>query len=115
MSPTQTTTFELVAKGPGGEAQQSATIAVNTQPTATLTLSRPEVRYHKVGDKVVEQDSATLNWTTSNASSVSVQPLGSVPTSGSRSIEAMPDRTTPGPINRDVTYTLNVTNPAAER
>jgi len=69
------------------------------------------VRYHKVGDKVVEQDSATLNWTTSNARSVSVQPLGSVPTSGSRSIEAMPDRTTPGPINQNVTYTLNVTNP----
>jgi len=110
VSPTQTTTYELVAKGPGGEVQQTATINVNAQPTATLTLSRPEVHYHKVGDKVVEQESATLNWTASNANSVTVQPLGSVAASGSRTVEAVPNRTTPGPINQDVTYTLNVAN-----
>ena len=110
VSPTRTTTYELVAKGPGGKAAQTVTINVNTQPTATLALSQPEVRYHKIGDKVVEQDSATLNWSTSNANRVTIQPLGSVATSGSQSIEAMPNRTSTGPINQDVTYTLNVAN-----
>ena len=83
---------------------------VNAQPTATLALSQPEIRYHKIGDKVVEQDSATLNWSASNATQVAIQPLGNVADSGSRNVEAAPDRTSTGPINRDVTYTLTATN-----
>ncbi len=110
VSPTRTTTYQLIAKGPGGEAEQSATIDVNAQPAATLALSQPEVRYHKIGDKVVEQDSATLSWSTSNGNTVAIQPIGSVATSGSQSIEATPARTNAGPVDRDVTYTLNVTN-----
>ena len=78
--PDAPTTYELVAKGPGGKAEQTATIDVNTQPTATLALSQPEVRYHKIGDKVVQQDSATLDWSASNASQVTLNPLGSVAT-----------------------------------
>ena len=62
VNPMRPTTYQLVAKGPGGTAEQSVTVNVNGQPTATLALSQPEVRYHKIGDKVVEQDSATLNW-----------------------------------------------------
>lgn len=110
VDPTKTTTYELVAKGPGGEAQQSATINVNAQPTATLALSRAEVRYHKIGDKVVQQDSANLNWTAPNGDQVTIQPLGTVAASGSKSIEAMPDQSGVGAINRDVTYTLHVAN-----
>jgi hypothetical protein len=75
-----------------------------------LAVSRPEVRYHKIGEKVVEQDSATLNWSASNANQVMIQPFGSVATSGSQSIEAMPNRTSTGPIDRDVTYTLTAAN-----
>ena len=63
---------------------------MNAQPTATLALSQPEVRYHKIGDKVVEQDSATLNWSTSNANKVTIQPLGSVASSGSQIVKATP-------------------------
>src|ERR1700741_794692 len=48
VSPTHTTTYELVAKGPGGEATRTATIDVNAQPTAMLTLSTPEITYHKI-------------------------------------------------------------------
>src|SRR6266446_2065126 len=55
VAPTQTTAYELVARGPGGEVTQTATIDVDTQPTATLELSQPDVRFHKIGDKVVEQ------------------------------------------------------------
>ncbi len=62
VNPTKTTTYELIAKGPGGEASQSATVKVNAQPTATLNLSQPEVHYHKIGDKVVQDEPTTLNW-----------------------------------------------------
>jgi len=110
VSPTHPTTYELTAKGPGGTAEQTVTVGVNGEPTATLALSQPEIRYHKIGDKVVQQDSATLNWSASNATQVSIQPLGSVATSGSSNIEATPDRSGTGPINRDVTYTLSATN-----
>jgi hypothetical protein len=110
VTPTQTTTYELVAKGPGGEVSQTATIDVNTQPAATLELSRPEVHYHKIGDKVVEQESTTLNWSASNADQITIQPLGSVATNGSQSIEAMPEQSSTGAINQDVTYTLSAAN-----
>jgi hypothetical protein len=110
VTPTQTTTYELVAKGPGGEVSQTARIDVNTQPAATLELSRPEVHYHKIGDKVVEQESTTLNWSASNADQITIQPLGSVATNGSQSIEAMPEQSSTGAINQDVTYTLSAAN-----
>ena len=110
VKPMHPTTYQLVAKGPGGTAEQSVTVNVNGQPSATLALSQPEVRYHKVGDKVVQQDSTTLNWSASDADHVTIQPLGNVTQSGSRNIEATPDRTADGPINRDITYTLSATN-----
>ena len=110
VSPTHPTTYQLTAKGPGGTAEQTVTVNVNAQPTATLALSQPQIRYHKIGDKVVEQDSATLNWSASNANQVTIQPLGSVATSGSSNIEATPDRTGTGPIDRDVTYTMSAAN-----
>jgi hypothetical protein len=110
VSPTHETTYQLTAKGPGGTAEQTVNVNVNAQPTATLALSQPQVTYHKIGDKVVEQDSATLNWSASNANRVSIQPLGSVATSGSSNVEATPDRTGNGPVDRNVTYTLSATN-----
>jgi hypothetical protein len=110
VTPTHTTEYELVAKGPGGEVTQTATINVDTQPTANLALSQPDVRYHKIGDKVVEQTSATLSWSTSNANAVSVQPLGDVGSTGTQNIEATPEQTGTGPINRDVTYSLTASN-----
>lgn len=110
VKPMQTTRYELVAKGPGGEATQTATIDVNTQPTATLSLSQPEVRYHKIGDKVVQQDSATLVWSAGNASRVTLNPVGNVAPTGSQNITASPNQNSDGPINQEVTYTLNVAN-----
>ena len=110
VSPTHPTTYQLTAKGPGGIAEQSVTVNVNAQPTATLALSQPQVRYHKIGDKVVEQDSATLNWSASNANRVTIQPLGSVAISGSSNVQATPDRSGTGPIDREVAYTLSAAN-----
>jgi hypothetical protein len=110
VTPTKDTTYTLTARGPGGDSTQSVTVDVNVQPTASLSLTQPEVRYHKVGDKVVEQGSSTLNWSTSNANSATIAPLGSDATSGSQTIEADPQQTTTGPIDETRTYTLTSTN-----
>jgi hypothetical protein len=110
VAPTQTTAYELVARGSGGEVTQTATIDVDTQPTATLELSQPDVLYHKIGDKVVQQTSATLTWSSANADTVTLQPLGSVATAGTQNIEADPGQTSIGPISQDVTYTLSAAN-----
>jgi OmpA family protein/PEGA domain-containing protein len=110
VSPTHNTTYELTAKGPGGTVEQSVNVNVNGMPTATLALSQPQIRYHKIGDKVVQQDSATLNWSAGNASQVTVAPFGSVAESGSRNIEAAPQQSANGSVNRDITYTMTATN-----
>lgn len=110
VSPTQKTTYVLTAKGPGGDAMQSITVDVTGEPTASITVSQPDVSYHKIGDKVVEQGSATLNWSAVNASSASISPFGSEPTTGSRSVAADPTQTATGPVNQDVIYTLTATN-----
>ena len=110
VSPTQNMTYVLTAKGPGGDSAQSITVDVSGQPTASISFSQPEVRYHKVGDKVVEQDSSTLNWSTSNANSVMVQPLGSEAMSGSQTVTANPKQDTAGPVDEDKTYTITSSN-----
>lgn len=110
VNPTKTTTYELVAKGPGGEATRTATVDVNAQPTATLALSQPEVQYHKIGDKVVLDGEATLKWSASNANQVTVTPLGSESISGSRTVEPQPKQTSTGPVSEMVDYTLTASN-----
>ena len=110
VSPTQSTTYTLTAKGPGGVITQTVTVDVNTQPTATLALSQPEVRYHKIGDKVVEQDAATLQWSATNANSARLDPFGSEAMSGSERVMAVPKQTSDGPIDENVTYTLTTAN-----
>ena len=110
VSPTHNMDYVLTAKGPGGIVTRTVKINDNTQPTATLALSEPEIHYHKVGDKVVEQDSATLNWSTSNANSATLEPFGSNTTSGSRTVTPDITQTQRGPLNQDITYTLTASN-----
>jgi len=111
VNPTKTTKYELVAKGPGGDVTQTATVNVDAQPTAMLTFTQPEVHFHKIGDKVVQDDPTTLNWSASNASQVTITPLGSEGTSGSRTVEARPKQTGTGPVNEVVDYILSAANP----
>ena len=106
VAPSHEMTYALVAKGPGGEAQKTVTINVKPEVAATLTLSPSEVRFHKVGDKVVEDDPATLNWSAPGSTSVKIEPFGSEPGIGSRTITAAPTPDHVGPVNQDVTYTL---------
>jgi len=110
VTPNQNMSYVLTAMGPGGKVTRTVTIDENTQPTATLALSQPEVRYHKIGDKVVEQDSTTLNWSASNATSAKLEPFGSEAASGSRTITPDINQTRRGPVNEDITYTFTASN-----
>src|SRR6201988_1789002 len=105
VTPMHDTTYVLTAKGPGGEATQSVTVHVDATPKATMAFSQPEIRYHKIGDKVVEQDSTTLNWSASNANSAKGEPFDTSAMSGSRVVTADPKQTSTGPINENITYT----------
>ena len=110
VTPMHNMNYVLTAKGSGGEVARTVTINDNTQPVATLSLSEPEVRYHKIGDKVVKQDWATLNWSASNANSARLEPINSDTISGSRSVTPNITQTSRGPVNEDVTYTFTATN-----
>jgi outer membrane protein OmpA-like peptidoglycan-associated protein len=110
VQPKQTTTYQLTAVGPGGTVTSSTTVNVNTAVQADLRLASPEIRYQRVGDKVVEEGSAALNWTAANASTVSIDPLGTVDPNGSRTLPITPKKTDPGPVDETVTYTLTASN-----
>jgi OmpA family len=110
VTPKQTTTYDFTAAGPGGIVKKSETVNVDSAIQASLSISPTEVRYHKVGDKVVEQGSATLSWSTTNAQSVSIDPLGTVDASGSKTLTPTPKQTGYGPVDETDTYTLNATN-----
>ena len=110
VQPTQNTTYNLTATGPGGTVTSTATVNVNTAVQANLELAPAEVHYKKVGDKVVVDDSTALNWTAANASTVSIDSLGTVGPTGSRTLQITPKKTDPGAVDETVTYTLNASN-----
>lgn len=110
VQPKQTTNYQLTALGPGGTATTTATVNVNSAIQANLGLSPAEVQYKRVGDKVVQEASTALNWTAANASTVSIDPLGTVSANGNQTLQIKPQKTDPGPLDETVTYTLNATN-----
>jgi len=110
VQPKQTTNYQLTAVGPGGTVTSAATVNVNTSVQANLGLSPAVIQYKKVGDKVVQEGSSVLNWTAANASQVSIDPLGSVNATGSQTLQIAPRKTGYGPVDENVTYTLNATN-----
>jgi len=110
VSPRKTTSYELTASGPGGVVKTSATVDVNPVVVAQLEASTTEAQYKKIGDKVLTQQSGTLNWTTSNVNSVSLDPFGTVDTSGTRTVELVPTQTTDGPVDQTLTYSLHANN-----
>lgn len=109
-SPTHDTTYVLTAKGPGGEVTKSITVKVDDTPTVVVSLVQPEIHYHKIGDRVIDQGSTMLQWSTTNANSVKVEPSDNSALSGSEKVSANPTTTTTGPINETVTYTVTATN-----
>ncbi len=117
VSPHATTTYTMTASGPGGVVTSPATVNVNTAVTASLTANPTEVHYLKLGDKVITQDTSLLTWQTSNADSVSIDPIGKVDLNGSQTVQAEPADTSDVPagspartVDETKTYTLTGTN-----
>jgi hypothetical protein len=110
VSPHATTTYTLTATGPGGKATGTEAVNVNTAVTATLAANPTELHYLKMGDKVITDDSGTLTWTTTNADSVNIDPIGKVDLNGSQAIKADPTKQDLGPVDETHTYTLTATN-----
>ncbi|MBZ5513823.1 MAG: OmpA family protein [Acidobacteriia bacterium] len=110
VQPKQTTAYTLTAAGPGGKATPSATVDVNSGIQASLGVSPTEIRYHRKGDKVLEQGSATVTWSASGADTASLDPFGAVSSSGTQTVQATPKKSDLGPVDETVTYTLKAAN-----
>src|SRR6476646_12062156 len=110
ISPRQTTVYQLTASGPGGVVTPSTTVEVNPVVQSSLNASPAEVRYRRIGDKIIEQGSTTLNWSSSNSDAVSLNPGDSVAASGTKSVTLSPTQSGTGPVDEEFKYTLNATN-----
>jgi OmpA family/PEGA domain len=110
ISPRQTTVYQLTASGPGGVVTPSTTVEVNPVVQSSLSASPMEVNYRRIGDKIMQQGSTTLNWSSSNSDAVSLDPGGSVEPSGTKSITLSPTQSGTGPVDEEFKYTLKSTN-----
>ena len=111
VSPSQTTTYVITAQGAGGSAAASATVTVTAVPPPTVQLSASP-------QAIQAGQSTTLQWTSSNATTVSInQGIGAVGLDGSMSVS--PTQTTTyvitaegagGAVTASTTVTLNQGN-----
>src|SRR4029077_15265365 len=58
----------------------------------------------------IEQGNTTLNWSASNSDAASIDSLGSVDTTGTKSVTPSPKQTNEGPVDEEFKYTLTATN-----
>lgn len=111
VQPTKTTTYQFRSVGPGGTVSNDQTIKVTNEVTTSLVPSANEIRFVKVGDKIMEQGTAKLNWTASNADAVHLEPVGLLTgNSGEETITATPATQAVGPVDEVRTYKLTATN-----
>jgi hypothetical protein len=110
ISPRQTTMYQLTASGPGGVTTPSTTVEVNPVVQSSLSASPVEVKYRRIGDKIIEQGTTTLTWSSNNSDAASLDPGGSVDVSGTKSITLSPTQSGTGPVDEQFKYTLNATN-----
>lgn len=111
VDPRKDTTYLLEAFGPGGVYTTPVTVHVNNRVRTSLSTAPSIVRYHRIGDKVVDAGSATLNWSATNAQSVVLDPFGPVTgSSGEKDISFAPRNDGFGPIDEKRTYRITATN-----
>jgi hypothetical protein len=97
VSPSVTTTYTLTATGAGGTVTQSVTVTVGAPGSPQI------VRFAADPNSIAAGGSATLSWSTNNASTVTITPnVGTVTANGSTTVS--PAATT--------TYTLTASNSA---
>jgi hypothetical protein len=91
-------------------ATPSTTVEVNPVVQSSLSASPMEVKYRRIGDKIIEQGTTILTWSSSNSDAASLDPGGSVEASGTKSITLSPTQSSTGPVDEEFKYTLNATN-----
>jgi hypothetical protein len=77
---------------------------------SSLSASPMEVNYRRIGDKIIEQGTTTLTWSSSNSDAASLDPGGSVDASGTKSITLSPTQSGKGSVDENFQYTLKATN-----
>jgi hypothetical protein len=110
VTPRTTTFYVFNVAGPGGIFQGAGGVNVNTRLDASLSANPTELHYQEIGDKVITQESSTLTWSTTNADSISIDPVGVVDPSGTQTVTGEPRKTDIGPVDESTTYTLRATN-----
>lgn len=94
LAPTQTTTYSIIAAGPGGTITNSVTV--------TVTYPQPRVNISVAPESIYEGGTAMLSWNSTYAEILTIDNgPGSVPTGGS--MEVSPTETT--------TYTITAQGP----
>jgi LPXTG-motif cell wall-anchored protein len=107
----QTTTYFLETFGPGGVTMTPLTIQVDRAVKTSLTATPAVVRYHKVGDNILDPGSTTLDWSASNATSVRLDPIGPVTgTSGEESVTLSPKTDGYGHVEETRVFKITATN-----
>ena len=109
-SPAQLAYCSIKAVGPGGTYTSDAAVNVNTDITASLNVTPADVNLQNTGQGSGTARTAMVSWSAPNATSVTVDPIGSVGASGSQEVPVKPSGTATGPIDQTVTYTLHATN-----
>lgn len=98
VSPTVNTTYTITAAGPNGPATAQASVVVHPNPASTLSASPTSI---------TQGASSTLSWTSSNATSASIDNgVGAVTPVAGGSVNVTPSNTT--------TYTLTVNGPGGQ-
>jgi hypothetical protein len=103
------TKYTFRSVGPGGWVTKSEIVRVNPEVKASLSSSVEPAHYIRVGDKILNQDSAQLTWSTNWADKVIVQPFGTVATNGTQSFQPSP-KLEGAKVDEIQTYQLIATN-----
>jgi phospholipase C len=94
VSPTQNTVYTITASGPAGSVTQLVTVAVSSTGVTLSASASPQ--------RITQGQPATLSWSTTGASSVSIDNgIGNVAVSGSINVSP----------SADTTYTVTATCP----
>jgi outer membrane protein OmpA-like peptidoglycan-associated protein len=116
VSPHATTTYNFSAQGPGGSVTGNGTVNVNTVVTGSISANPTELKYRKIGDKVLTEQSSTVTWQTGNADNITLNG-NKVDASGNQTVQGDPADTSQVPeggqirnIDESKAFALNATN-----
>jgi hypothetical protein len=109
VTPAQTTTYTLTARGSSGSVTSTAVVTIQTAAPTEPRI----IRFEAIPVTILTGEATTLSWTTDGATEVSISGIGAVDLNGSRAVS--PSQTTTytltakGSDGRQVTAPVTVT------